>query len=1658
MVDDSTCASCDYNQSRYGCKRPMDWVWRGEYSPATKGEYERTKDQLARERLSSSNVDEEAFVSMSERQQASEVAARLKKYATKAYKKTKVTQEESRTNIVCMRENDFYVDTVREFRDRRYEYKKLNKQWKGRVAAAQDATTRKECEDKVVVYDSLQIAHKCILNSFYGYVMRKGARWRSMEMAGVVTKLGADIITQARKLVEQIGRPLELDTDGIWCILPHSFPENYNLYTKDGTKLKLEYPCAMLNADVHDKFTNHQYQTLVDPERGTYKTRSECSIYFEVDGPYRAMILPASTEEGKLLKKRYAVFNFDGSLAELKGFELKRRGELELIKTFQSQVFERFLDGNSLKECYDAVADVANHWIDVLDTRGESLTDDELVDLISENRSMSRQLEDYGDQKGTSQTTARRLGEFLGMEYIKDKGLNCKFIIAEQPYGAPITDRAIPTNIWKTEPHVMKHFLRKWLKSPGLDGDGFDIRNILDWDYYMDRFSNTVRKIITIPAALQRISNPVPRVEHPSWLLSKVAQFNDPFQQKSIRDMFKSKPVRSIADIEDVGGNASGKSSSYSSAVSRHVRSRPVIQDEQPKGPRIKLSGDNFDSWLKQKKGVWRKARKERNDAVRGDTGAIAKRQRKNVNLESFVRDAAKTLAEKEWHILEIREMTGYDSTTQSQRQGFGEFVVWAIIGGESLQKVYVTVPRTVYISCFIQVEADMAFFQDFRQVDRHLPHNKSAKYVYEVTMPEHVFRANQWLEKIKPKSATDVGSQVFESIYESSTPLSGRILSQLGAVVRLTPKAATGKFRKKFNIEELSRMEKPNDGEYLNKLLSYRRVFIYTRIHQSTKTGVVVLYTMERGSGSFRVKDGDAEDLVDEDPTRPFQSEKGCFDVAAHCHIWIVKPGSKGKSQRAQTQRNISAKQCDSLFSQLLGTIHESAGDESDYACISSGSKLKLTSLKFENDEAIAYSGANDVISTFTKAGTGATVLLVNSSKPTSQLRRHFTTFSSHPVVSMPFPPGPSHNPKFSTLPALNWEQPAVQLSLEAYLFMSVVSFPKRVSYARYGHIPLGNLGHDENTVLFDVGMMRMIEKNLAVSWASTMPGRPDLGVKHMPTSEGGQFPLSDGELNSFTQDDVWGDDNELVSPVIRKPGTYRSICVDVDIQDLAIAALTDAPDTPTSLGSVGPSSPASVAGFPASDFGKISVPLGDEMATSISLPMLRSLVGVWLRDAFNSNSLVADELLHHVYRLVSSPEAFLHDPALHRIVHSLMKSAFLRLLAELQRLGCTVVHASFHRITVATNKLQLADAEEFINFVITTARNRAAAESEHGDALSKITLRPRQFHGDFVFLDEYNFGTMLLERVPLDSVDDEGDVVLQRDDTAAVVATVLSAWSMMDYFGSEMAQEYFRIIMGRFSKDPMKKQIALTESYEGLPIAGTGESDNQLVEYRKKMISKNFASYLTRAVSEIAKDGFDESTIPRHISSHFKPVSPVLEFIKSVSTVLELDADVDAQVQVLKRSLLAQIGVAEYSKHAQWKNPAPSLILPDVFCVECHERRDLNLFYLPPHDVDERVDGRWSCEDCGAYYDVGSIERRLIGLAHRKSLRYQLQDTRCCKTRRVSTRVLTATTESSSGLVLDATESELRGELGLLHSLAKFHELPHLEDLTESLLRNHR
>lgn len=63
--------------------------------------------------------------------------------------------------------------------------------------------------------------------------------------------------------------------------------------------------------------------------------------------------------------------------------------------------------------------------------------------------------------------------------------------------------RAIPLAIFQAEEAIQKHYLRKWLKDNSLNH--VDIRNILDWDYYIERLGGTIQKIITIPAAMQGV-------------------------------------------------------------------------------------------------------------------------------------------------------------------------------------------------------------------------------------------------------------------------------------------------------------------------------------------------------------------------------------------------------------------------------------------------------------------------------------------------------------------------------------------------------------------------------------------------------------------------------------------------------------------------------------------------------------------------------------------------------------------------------------------------------------------------------------------------------------------------------------------------------------------------------------------------------------------------------------------------------------------------------------------------------------------------------------------------------------------------------------------------------------------------------------------------
>lgn len=692
IVTPKQCAACDFNGASH-CQRDMEWTWRGEFFPASRGEAEMIQRRTAqeewekerkrlqdatkgapyesenaeggrfrnvkRQKPPSASVSEPPPIISFDNEEARKSATfrkRLKEYCRVNYRKVHQTREVRKTATVCQRENSFYVDTVRAFRDRRYEYKALlkkQKKAKNEAKEAADSEAIDRAEKLVVLYDSLQLAHKCILNSFYGYVMRRGARWYSMEMAGIVTNTGGLIIRRAREFIDKVGLSLELDTDGIWCVLPSSFPQNFSFATKSGKKCSFSYVCSVFNADVAANFTNNQYQDLADPETFEYSTRSECSILFEVDGPYKAMVLPASLEEGKSIKKRYAVFNDDGSLAELKGFEIKRRGELKLVKHFQGEIFERFLKGKTLSDCYGQVGQTCDKWLNILLTQGEGMSDDQILDLLVEQNNMSKALDEYleAGQKSCAITCATRMKEFLGPDIVRDKGLATMYVIARKPDDSQITARAIPIQIFEFGNEVVRRkLLRKWTKCS--DGD-LDLKSLLDWDYYKGRLANAVLKIVSIPAALQGIDNPVPRIEYPPWLLKQVREFKDQRKQRTMASFFRVLPkgekvnlasFRSLKDaswdteklkledIEDMPIRSWSKADIVHRRVNAVVaksRTRKVKGDKRPvfrsmaedpaireletrnamrrlvwtSHPSIK---QNYSAWLRHAKQVWR--------------------------------------------------------------------------------------------------------------------------------------------------------------------------------------------------------------------------------------------------------------------------------------------------------------------------------------------------------------------------------------------------------------------------------------------------------------------------------------------------------------------------------------------------------------------------------------------------------------------------------------------------------------------------------------------------------------------------------------------------------------------------------------------------------------------------------------------------------------------------------------------------------------------------------------------------------------------------------------------------------------------------------------------------------------------------------------------
>ncbi|KAI1232850.1 hypothetical protein IHE44_0006030 [Lamprotornis superbus] len=1627
IVDEATCAACDFNKPGANCQRRMTWQWRGEFMPASRSEYHRIQQQLESEKFPPLFPDgpPRAFHELSREEQAKYEKKRLADYCRKAYKKIHVTKVEERVTTICQRENSFYVDTVRAFRDRRYEFKGLHKVWKKKLSAAVetgDASEVKRCKNMEILYDSLQLAHKCILNSFYGYVMRKGARWYSMEMAGIVCFTGANIITQARELIEQIGRPLELDTDGIWCVLPNSFPENFVIKSTNSKKPKvtISYPGAMLNILVKEGFTNDQYQELQDPASLTYITRSENSIFFEVDGPYLAMILPASKEEGKKLKKRYAVFNEDGSLAELKGFEVKRRGELQLVKIFQSSVFEAFLKGSTLEEVYASVAKVADYWLDVLYSKAANMPDSELFELISENRSMSRKLEDYGEQKSTSISTAKRLAEFLGDQMVKDAGLSCRFIISKKPEGSPVTERAIPLAIFQAEPSVRKHYLRKWLKSPSLQD--FNIRAILDWDYYIERLGSTIQKIITIPAALQQVKNPVPRVRHPDWLHKKLLEKNDVYKQKKINELFVSEgkkqvpasrpmegtPSSQVGDIEDF---RAVKIPQPLVPIANKRKRIPAAEESQQLSQDLELSqswreilgpppllGTTKEEhlvWLRFHQKKWElqaRQRQERRKRRRlEDTGAVsgggAVRDALSKGLGSYLRRTARSILDLPWQVVQIAE------TSQP-----GLFRLWAVIGSD-LHCIKLSIPRVFYVNQRIpKAEEGTAY----RKVNRILPRSNLVYNLYEYSVPEDMYQ-----EHINEINA-DLSAPDIEGVYETQVPLLFRALIHLGCVCMVSRQLVrhlAGREAETFNIEHLE----------MRSLAQ----FTY----------------LEPGEASWeRVSWGT-------------------------WHPWAPV--------RSNQMPNLTT-----LFSVERTTLLEKVGKE-----LLPPDKHTFE-VRAETDPKAIYRGVQRLLLGYKDERRGPTLVAVQSNWDLKRLASRIPTIEEFPLVPIRLVDDISYS-------VLDWQRHAARRMIRHYLNLDTC-LSQAFEMSRYYHIPIGNLPDDISTFGSDLFFSRHLCRHNHLLWLSPT-ARPDLGGKE-------------------------ADDNRLVmefderaSVEINNPGCYSTVCLELDIQSLAVNTVLQSHHVNDMEGgsSMSISFDASLEDMvTGNQAANIPASYDETALCSNAFRILKSMVVSWVKEITQYHNVYADNQVIHFYRWLRSPSSLLYDPALHRTLHNMMKKLFLQLVAEFKRLGSSVVYANFNRIILCTKKRRIEDAISYMEYIInrwSAPGNEAPGCIHSKEIFHSLTISFSRCWEFLLWMDPANYGGIkgkvdsrihygedpqkdTSKRQALEeeeSEEEEEEVAREEEEEEGepdVEELLENNWNIAQFLPQAgSCQSYFLMIVSAYivavyhsmkeelrrntpGSTPIKRRSTSQVSQEAL---GELRAMPGMITFSQDYVANELTQSFFTITQKIQKKmaGSRNATEPSDMfpvlpGSYLPLNNPALEFIKYVCKVLSLDANITNQVNKLRRDLLRLIEVGEFSEAAQFRDPCRSYVLPEVICRNCNFCRDLDLCKDPSLSQDRSVLPGWHCPSCHVQYDIDAIEMALVEALQKKLMAFVLQDLVCKKCHSVKETHMPVYCSCAGDFALTISSQAFMDHVSVFQNIARHYSMAYLLETIEWLL----
>jgi DNA polymerase epsilon subunit 1 len=560
--------------------------------------------------------------------------------------------------------------------------------------------------------------------------------------------------------------------------------------------------------------------------------------------------------------------------------------------------------------------------------------------------------------------------------------------------------------------------------------------------------------------------------------------------------------------------------------------------------------------------------------------------------------------------------------------------------------------------------------------------------------------------------------------------------------------------------------------------------------------------------------------------------------------------------------------------------------------------------------------------------------------------------------------------------LPPLGWQAFIAKRLVGHYLDLgSWVAHLLELS--RYGDIPLCNLESNDPRFLIDVAYARRLQKERVILWWSGQ-AKPDHA--------------------GYEKDDILGPLETVEMPSINNAGTYSSVCIDLNLRNLAINTILSSSLVNELEGADSVSFNPAAPSYDSANDGT-NVIYSDNAFASAGIMVLREMVKTWWIEAVQTGSgfSMADVMVQHLVRWVSSPGSFLYDRSLHYYVQMMSKKTLQQLMTDFKRVGSHIVFASPNRLLLQTTKAEVGNAYAYSQYIIKTIKSKPLFQF--------MELEIKEYWDYLVWYDEFNYGGKGCKEV----VEEENQTVEN-----------IMCWQIAQFLPptlqptfNDWVVEFIELMHAR--KRPAHADGS-TPRLTQIPLRPLTVDPNE----QTQILPKTFTKPLFKQISTLLRRQHTEMLHPELASdyefpqlpgSHLKLSNPVLQLVKSIMQVLSLDRAISLEARMLRKDLLNLFEIREFSAEATFANPSAALTIRGVICDECTSSRDLDLCrdasLLPPLPATSTdtapAPSKWKCDNCDSTYDKLRIEEQLVSEVQKIVLEWCTQDLKCSKCKRL-------------------------------------------------------